>query len=329
MKLSFIVPVYKVALYLCKCVDSLLAQDYEDYEIILVDDGSPDACPQICDSYADIYDHIRVVHRENGGLSAARNTGIAAAKGEYICFVDSDDYWEKNVLGGLMEQIERERLDVLRFDYQNVRIVDSRKSIVDSEYEVFEPNKSPKYVDVSTEVVDGETYLNTRMSYACYATQYIVRREIVPLFTKGIYFEDTEWTPRLLIKAKRVGSTQTIVYNYFWREGSITKTYNIEHVRKKVDSLHQVNRSLQQLLPMVSDKRWINGCMADNVYAMLNNVAAYDYEEVPSWIDRLKKDKMLPLRGYKIRKMTKLRYGMINMCPRIYCWMRNMRKKHQ
>lgn len=334
MKLSFIVPVYKVAPYLCKCVDSLLAQDYEDYEIILVDDGSPDECPQICDSYVDIFDHIRVVHRENGGLSAARNSGIAAAKGEYLCFVDSDDYWEKNVLGGLMEQIEREQLNVLRYDYQNVRVVDG-------EYEVFEPNKSPRKVDRDLEVVDGERYLNTRMGYGCYAWQFIIKRSLIVesresivdrqdcLFKEGIYFEDTEWTPRMLVRAKRVGSTQTVVYNYFWRDGSITKAYTKEQVRKKVDSLYQVNLSLQQLLPLVSDSRWLNGCMADNVYAMLNNVAAYAYEAVPSWIDRLKKDKMLPLHGYKIRKMTMLRYGMINMCPRIYCWMRKMRKKHQ
>ncbi len=342
-KLSIIVPVYKVAPYLCKCVDSLVAQDYDDYEIILVDDGSPDECPAICDEYAKIVDSrkskvnsvsIRVIHRENGGLSAARNSGIEVAKGEYVCFVDSDDYWEKNVLGGLMEQIEREQLDVLRFDYQNVRVVDG-------EYEVFEPNKSPRKVDRDLEVVDGETYLNTRMGYGCYAWQFIIKRSLIVdsrkskvdrqdcLFKEGIYFEDTEWTPRMLVRAKRVGSSQTVAYNYFWRDGSITKAYTKEQVRKKVDSLYQVNLSLQQLLPLVSDSRWLNGCMADNVYAMLNNVAAYDYEAVPSWIDRLKKDKMLPLHGYKIRKMTMLRYGMINMCPRIYCWMRNMRKNHQ
>ena len=134
-KLSFIVPVYNVALYLRKCVDSLLAQDYDDYEIILVDDGSTDESGVICDEYAasslsaagtspfSEADHsiipIRVIHQVNAGLSAARNTGIKAAKGEYICFVDSDDYWEPNVLGGLMAQVERDNLDVLRFDYQN------------------------------------------------------------------------------------------------------------------------------------------------------------------------------------------------------------------
>ena len=136
IKLSFIVPVYNVAPYLRKCVDSLLAQDYDDYEIILVDDGSTDDSPQICDEYARMSQEsrvksqelpcIRVIHQVNAGLSAARNTGIKDAKGEYICFVDSDDYWEENVLGSLMEQVERDDLDVLRFDYQNVRIADGQ-----------------------------------------------------------------------------------------------------------------------------------------------------------------------------------------------------------
>ena len=121
-RLSFIVPVYNVSPYLRKCVDSLLMQDCEDNEIILVDDGSTDDSGTICDELAAAYENIRVIHQQNGGLSAARNAGLKAAEGEYICFVDSDDYWEENVLGGLMEQVEREKLDVLRFDYQNVRL---------------------------------------------------------------------------------------------------------------------------------------------------------------------------------------------------------------
>ena len=90
-KITFIVPIYGVESYLRKCVDSLLHQDYDDYEIILVDDGSPDKCPSICDEYATRFDKIRVNHQENKGLSGARNAGIDAARGEYLCFVDSDD----------------------------------------------------------------------------------------------------------------------------------------------------------------------------------------------------------------------------------------------
>lgn len=105
MIFSIIVPIYNVEKYLRCCVDSVLAENFSDYEMILVDDGSPDGCGKICDEYADKYPHIKVIHKENGGLSDARNAGIRAAKGDYLIFLDSDDYWAdtnrlKNAGGG-------------------------------------------------------------------------------------------------------------------------------------------------------------------------------------------------------------------------------------
>ena len=93
MKVSFVLPIYNVLPYLERCVQSLLCQTYKDFEIILVDDGSPDGCGKLCDELAARDNRIRVIHQENKGLSGARNTGIDNAKGEYIIFVDSDDYW--------------------------------------------------------------------------------------------------------------------------------------------------------------------------------------------------------------------------------------------
>ena len=89
--ISIIVPVYKVETYLHHCVDSILLQTFTDFEVILVDDGSPDNCPAICDEYAMQDERIKVIHKENGGLSSARNAGLGIAQGEYICFIDSDD----------------------------------------------------------------------------------------------------------------------------------------------------------------------------------------------------------------------------------------------
>ena len=90
--ISVIVPVYKVEPYLNKCIESIVNQTYKNLEIILVDDGSPDNCPAICDSWAEKDSRIKVIHKENGGLSDARNAGMVHATGEYIAFVDSDDY---------------------------------------------------------------------------------------------------------------------------------------------------------------------------------------------------------------------------------------------
>ena len=269
IKLSFIVPVYNVAAYLRKCVDSLLAQDLssDEYEIILVDDGSLDKCPQICDQYAAMYDNIKVVHRENGGLSAARNSGIEVAKGEYVCFVDSDDYWEPNVLGGLVEQVERENLDVLRFDYQNVRFVDG-------EYEIFEPNKTPRNIDKIADVVNGTTYLNTRMGYACYAWQFVVRKDIVDTFTEGIHFEDVEWLPRMMLRAQRVNSTTTTVYNYLVRPGSITKVQGDRtKIRKNLKDSMWIIERYHQYREQYPDCTWLYNMQSSMVAGVLTTVA--------------------------------------------------------
>lgn len=116
MMISVVIPVYNVEKYLTQCVDSVLAQTYKNWEAILVDDGATDGSGTICDEYAARHSRIRVIHRENGGLSAARNTGLAAAKGEYIYFLDSDDYIELNALERLLETAQREQADVVFFD---------------------------------------------------------------------------------------------------------------------------------------------------------------------------------------------------------------------
>lgn len=326
IRFSFIVPVYNVAPYLRKCVDSLLAQDYDDYEIILVDDGSTDNSPQICDEFAspsftNSLTHsvvIKVIHQANGGLSAARNAGLKAAKGEYVCFVDSDDYWEENVLGGLMGQLEREKLDVLRFDYQNVRVADAGHldaEHIDAmrlEYEVFEPNKTPRNIDQKNEIVDGETYLNTRMGYACYAVMFILRRDIILnlkseirnhkseiddcLFTEGIHFEDVDWLPRMMLKAKRVNSTQTIVYNYFVRQGSITQVQgNKEKIRKNLEDRMKIIETYSAYIEQYPECRWLKNMQSSMVAGVLTTVAQSFYSERREYIMRLKALKLFPL----------------------------------
>ena len=113
---SVIIPVYNVEKYLAECVDSVLGQSDTDYEIILVDDGSTDSSGVICDAYAQKDARIRVIHQSNGGLSAARNTGLKAARGEYVYFLDSDDYIEPHALARLVAKAEQEQADVVFFD---------------------------------------------------------------------------------------------------------------------------------------------------------------------------------------------------------------------
>ena len=116
-KVSIIVPVYRVEKYINRCVESLINQTLSDIEIILVDDGSPDNCPAICDEWAKKDNRIKVVHKRNGGLSSARNAGLAVATGKYIGFVDSDDDVEMDMYEKMVSVAEREQVDFVMADY--------------------------------------------------------------------------------------------------------------------------------------------------------------------------------------------------------------------
>ena len=120
--ISVIVPVYNVEKYLRRCVDSILGQTYPDFELLLVDDGSPDSCPEICDEYAARDPRVRVIHKENGGLISARNVGIREAKGDYVCIVDGDDWALENMLEFITDTIDKapRPLDMVLFAAHNV-----------------------------------------------------------------------------------------------------------------------------------------------------------------------------------------------------------------
>ena len=319
MKLSIIVPIYNVAPYLRKCVDSLLAQDISDYEIILVDDGSTDDSGAIADELVHAFSlsplasrlQLRVIHQSNAGLSAARNTGIAVAQGDYILFVDSDDYLQPNVLGTLMEQVGRDNLDVLRFRYQNVR----------ESGEAFAPYKDmTNYNDYSPIPTDGLTFLNERMSTQCYAVQFLVRRDIVlqEQFTPGIYFEDTDWTPRMLLRADWVASTDLLVYNYLWREGSITLSQkDIAKQRKQLQDKMRLLERLNKWGNQVADRRWFDSMISSLVVNVVGIIASTFYDERKEYIRRIKALDILPITTYHIAPRAQKKVKMINMSLRL------------
>ena len=346
MKLSIIVPIYNVAPYLRKCVDSLLMQDITDYEIILVDDGSPDECPEICDQYAASYPSefkgqenskaaphastpytlhstpsIRVIHQANAGLSAARNAGIAAATGDYIMFVDSDDYLQPNVLGALLAQAERDNLDVLRFRYQNVR----------ESGEVFVPHEGMKtdYNNYSSEPTDGLTFLNNRMWVQCYVVQFLVRREIVlqEQFTPGIYFEDTDWTPRMLLRAKRVASTDMVVYNYLWREGSITLSQkDVKKMRKQLQDKLALIGKLNILGNRVANRRWFDGMISGLVINVVGIIAQYFYKERKEYIKQIKSYGVLPIKNINVAPRAVKKLKLVNFSITLAVWVLHWRR---
>lgn len=314
LKLSVIVPIYNVEKYLHKCVDSLLNQDLpsEDYEIILVDDGSPDRCGEVCDGYSSQYSNIIVVHRENGGLSAARNSGIEVARGEYVQFVDPDDFLEPNVLKTLVNKMDTDKLDVLRFNYQNVN----------ERYEVFEPNKVSKpFVDYRDEMCDGLSFLTERLGYACYACQFMIRRDLLEncFFKEGVYFEDTEWTPRMLLKAKRVTSTDLMAYNYLMRAGSITKSREETKKKKVLEDRLSLIDALQKQMSSMADKRWFEGMIAQITVSIIGGLSKTFYKERKTYIGLLKAKDIFPLSDYNSTKTSRRKIYIANVSPCLLC----------
>ena len=208
-KLSIIVPVYKVEQYIHKCVDSILNQIFKDFELILVDDGSPDNCGTICDEYAQKDKRIRVIHKENGGLSDARNFGIDASQGEIIGFVDSDDYLDKDMYNQMIAYLEENDCDVVCCDTYIVR-GDKKK---------FKPRYKENKIFRNEQAINE--ILNGNLDNA--AWNKIYKRSVIKdiRYPKGRIYEDVATTYKFIFNAGKVGYMSKPFYNYIKRKGSI------------------------------------------------------------------------------------------------------------
>ena len=314
MLLSIIVPGQNVEAYIGKCLDSLLYQDISssDYEIIVVNDGSTDRTKEIVEGYVSSHSNVILINQQNKGLSGARNSGVKVARGSHVMYIDSDDYIEKNVLGGLLAQAERDNLDVLRYNYRNVN----------EDYKVIVPKRNNKlYVDYSSDVTDGFSFLTHRLGYACYAWQFLIKVEITKnvLFKEGIYFEDTEWAPRMLNEAKRVASTDVVVYNYMKRTNSITNAVDEAKKRKVIEDKMLLVEGLRQQSVGKVDKSWYEGMIAHTVLSIMGLVAIQYYDERNPYISRLKRMGVFPLSMNKSSLRNKIKLMMISVFPSFYC----------
>lgn len=227
-KFSIIIPVYNVEKYINQCVDSILQQRLDNIEIILVDDGSKDKSPLICDEYAKNYEFIKVIHKDNGGQSSARNAGIATSCGDYIMFLDSDDWWnpEVNVKKMLEYVAVHNDVDVFLFD-----------SLDYCDQAYFKRNDHDNFCRINKESVD-EFYqsLIDNGNFEMHAATKILKAEVIKehnlLFKEGYTGEDNEWMMRLLRVIKKVDIINEPLYIYRCdREGSITNTITSKNIK--------------------------------------------------------------------------------------------------
>ena len=216
--LTVVIPVYNVEKYLNRCIESILLQEWKNYDILLVDDGSTDRSPQICDDYVKAYDFISVIHKENGGLSEARNTGISQAKGEYVYFPDSDDWLEPDAFMALAEVLESQKFDIISF---NREFVKGEEDAIVSEPEV-------------TQVFEGKDAFVQMLKHSYitgFANDKIYRKSLFIdnniLFPKGKYYEDLGTNYKLFLSAKKVYATNQKYYHYLIdNPDSITQSWN-------------------------------------------------------------------------------------------------------
>ena len=209
--ISVIVPVYKVEKYLDRCVQSIVNQTYPNLEIILVDDGSPDRCGEMCDAWAAKDSRIKVIHKENGGLSDARNAGMAVAKGEFVGFVDSDDYIAPEMFQLLRERMMADGSDIAACGVELVFEDGSpARPLTKAGSCVLEQESA-------MEALIRESWLKQPVWYKLYQSALI--RDIP--FPVGRYHEDVFWTWQAVARAKRVSVFDTPCYFYVQRSGSI------------------------------------------------------------------------------------------------------------
>lgn len=221
VKISVIIPAYQVEKYLEECVDSVLKQTYPDYEVILVDDGSNDKTPEICDAYAEKDERVVVIHQKNGGLSEARNAGIRKASGDYILFLDGDDFYHApDMLKKLADRAGLMDADVIQFSYEKF----------DEETGKREPYlKAQEDMPADLNKEKQLAWLQSNGLYIASACNKMIRRRLFDdglCFVKGVYSEDIDWCARLMLKAASFDYLPEQFYSYRQRGSSIRHTIN-------------------------------------------------------------------------------------------------------
>lgn len=240
MNLSIIIPVYNVAAWLPETIDSVLAQTYRDFELILVDDGATDGSGEICDQYVARDNRVRVIHQKNAGVSAARNAGVAAAKGEYIGFTDSDDIVERDMYAVMMALAEKHNADVVQCLHDRAGTLNGAARTD------------------AVEIMDGVAFVRRMFTRTGgdYTNQValwskVYRREMFEgiTFPVGRVYEDEQETYKLCLNAKILVETPNILYHYIKRENSIITGISAKKMLDKQLALLDRMNYLPQQIP--------------------------------------------------------------------------------
>lgn len=306
-KFSIIIPVYNVEEYIKKCLDSAFSQTEKDFEVIVVNDGTKDNSMDIVKKYK-----VKTINQKNSGLSAARNRGVQEAKGEYIIFLDSDDYLEKNLLREIKKSLKNNP-DLVRFQ-------------IKEKY----PEKESKYEEKAFTGLSGEKAFAKIAKYHfvenawCYAIKRKYYLEENFEFKKGTIHEDFGLIPLIIMKAKVVNSISYIGYNYVQRQGSIMSSKNYEKTKQKVEDTYNHYLFLEEEINKTNlDTKIFKSFIANTLILKICELNKKDYK---IYINKLKEKNVYNnlLADTKTRKLKKL---IVKISPRIYLKLQNLRNK--
>lgn len=231
LDISVIVPVYNVKAYLPKCLDSILSQDFDSYEIVIVDDGSTDGSGEVADQYASRhFDKIRVLHQENQGLGGARNTGIKNAAGEYVAFIDSDDWIKPDMLSVLWHEIQQTGAEIA---------VCGLLCVTDAGNEICRiVEHQPEHVSLSFREKKDILFCSPTACNKLYQKSIFIKNKI--WFPSHVWYEDLRTIPKLYTVAQGIVFTNQCLYCYLQRQGSIMQNSNLERNREIMDAFDDI-----------------------------------------------------------------------------------------
>lgn len=282
MKFSIIIPVYNVEKYIIKCLKSIYEQSYKNYEVIIVNDGSPDNCEDLIKNYIKNKKNFKYFKKENGGLSDARNYGVKYATGDYIIFVDSDDYVENKLLEKINKEISNVNYDLIRF---NLNIVDEHGNIIEKPKNL-EFKVTDKYNIIKS--ITNNAYVEPAWLYA-YKTNFWKSHEYK--YPKGKIHEDFGLTPQILSECQKIGYVNYRGYNYVIRNNSIMNQADYKKLHKRTQDFVEEYLTLTRIINIKpkENKLILNYCTSAVIYK-LREINEYDCKQE---LNKLKKEQFL------------------------------------
>jgi len=304
MFFSVILPIYNVEKYLSECIESILVQTFTDFEVILVDDGSKDSSGIICDAYAVKDERIKVIHKENGGQAAARNTGFEAAEGECIVFIDSDDFVTQNTfLQTLYDKFNASGADIVL--YKHAKYYDALSKC---EYSFSFADKINDYDELLLELVKRDAYFGMAWSKSFKRS---IAMENNVRFDTTLSCEDMDWYFNLVMAMQRITAVDETYIAYRQRMGSVTATIKIKNLKDFVFTLEKWSENIQNADISETKRKALMGALAKYYSNLLITYSRLKDKNKKQYKSRIKAlsyllGHSLSLRPQKMKKVYKL-----------------------